>query len=70
MSKSRDDKEIERIVNRGLQKKKPVEDLAYWKGRLEDAKHDYEIEPTPNSAEELALCDRMVRKIEFYVLRK
>jgi hypothetical protein len=63
--KSRRDKELERILNRGK-----IENLAYWKGRLRVIKRQYDRKPSPAKAEELALCDRMVRKIEFYVLRK
>jgi hypothetical protein len=63
--KSRDDKEIERLLG-----KPQIEDLAYWKGRLVEAKGEYDDETTKANRENLLLCKRMVSKIEFYVLRK
>ena len=62
---NRDDNIIERIANR----RKKIEDLAYWKGRLRVAKRQYDRKPDAHKSEELIMCDRMVRKIESYVLR-
>ena len=55
---------------RRIQNKPIIQDLAYWKGRLQFASSEYDLEPTIETAEELVLCDRKVKKIEFYVLRK
>jgi len=66
--KSRKDNELSRSIQ-NIGRKKVTENLAYWKGRLRVISRQYNRRPSKGKAEELAMCDRMVRKIEKLVLR-
>lgn len=65
---SRKDEELKRLIQ-NIGRKKVVENLAYWKARLRVASRQYNRKPCKSKAETLAMCDRMVRKIEKTVLR-